>query len=330
MFELSLDLFKNVIGTQILNCLADPKINEIIINPNGDLIVEGVKPKHKIAQVNQNDILHAMNLLAQYRGVYLNANNPKMTVALPMDYPFNGARVQVVIPPVTQAPSLTIRKHLKREISLKSYLDQGILEQQAYDILNAAIQNHQNIIVSGQPNAGKTTLTLALLSQIPVVGNKDERIILIEDKPELIVPVEDIVYMQTSNNIDMTALVQCAVAMRPDRIIIGEVTDKAALGMLKAWNTGTGGGISTLHSNNTKATLQRLIDLCCENNIPAPISLITTTVQILVHIEKSDQFISGRKVTQISLLQGYDQNHKDFIVTDLYKFTNQSGDLNEK
>lgn len=320
MFELSLDLFKNVIGKQILECFADKTINEIIINPNGDLLIEGVKPKHKIGTVNQSDILHAMSLLAEYRGVYLNADSPQMTVALPMDYPFNGARVQVIIPPVTEAPSLTIRKHQKREISLSSYLDNNILEKKAFDILNDAIKTYKNIIVSGKSNAGKTTLTLALISQIPIVGNSQDRVILIEDKPELIIPISDVVYMQTSSNMDMTRLVKCAVAMRPDRIIIGETTDKAAHGMLKAWNTGTGGGISTLHSNNTKATLQRLIDLCCENNIPPPISLITTTVQILVHIEQSDEFESGRKVTEISLLKGYDYDKQEFVIEDLYRF----------
>jgi len=320
MFELSIDLFKNVIGKQILECFADKSINEIIINPNGDLLIEGVKPKHKIGTVNKSDILHAMSLLAEYRGVYLNADNPQMTVALPMDYPFNGARVQVIIPPVTEAPSLTIRKHLKREISLQSYFDNNIIEKKAFDILNNAIKTYKNIIVSGKPNAGKTTLTLALLSQIPIVGNSQDRVILIEDKPELIIPISDVVYMQTSSNMDMTRLVKCAVAMRPDRIIIGETTDKAAHGMLKAWNTGTGGGISTLHSNNTKATLQRLIDLCCENNIPPPISLITTTVQILVHIEQSDEFESGRKVTEITLLKGYDYDKQEFVIEDLYRF----------
>ena len=320
MFELSIDLFKNVIGKQILECFADKTINEIIINPNGDLLIEGVKPKHKIGTVNKSDILHAMSLLAEYRGVYLNADNPQMTVALPMDHPFDGARVQVIIPPVTEAPSLTIRKHLKREISLQSYLDNNIIEQEAFDILNNAIKTYKNIIVSGKPNAGKTTLTLALLSQIPVVGNSQDRVILIEDKPELIIPISDVVYMQTSSNMDITRLVKCAVAMRPDRIIIGETTDKAAHGMLKAWNTGVGGGISTLHSNNTKATLQRLIDLCCENNIPPPISLITTTVQILAHIEESDEFESGRKVTEISLLKGYDYDKKEFVIEDLYRF----------
>lgn len=324
MFDLSLDLFKNVVGQQILECFADKGINEIIVNPNGDLIVEGKdKPKQKIGEVNQSDILHAMGLLAEYRGVYLNADSPKMTVAFPNDYPFAGARVQVVIPPVTQGVSLTIRKHLKRKISLDSYLKDGVCDQKAFDILNEAIRTYQNIIISGKPNAGKTTLTLALLSQIPVVGNPNDRVILIEDKPELIVPVEDIVYMQTTSNIDIVDLVKCAVGMRFDRVCVGETTDRAAFGMLKAWNTGnTGigaGGISTLHANSTKAILQRLIDLCCENNIAPPISLITTVVQLLVHIENID---GQRKITEISRLKDYDYDKKEFVLEYLYKFDN--------
>lgn len=323
MFELSIELFKNVLGTQLLVYFEDPAINEIIINSNGDLLIEGKSSKHKVGTVNKSDMQHVLSLLAEYRGVYLNQDNPTMCVAFPMDKPFCGARVQALIPPVVKAPSLTIRKHLKREISLKSYVKQGIMSQAAFDYLDAAIRDYKNIIISGQPNSGKTTLTLAALSQIPKSSNPKDRVILIEDKPELIVPVEDVEPLLVTNKVDMTALVRCAVAMRPDRIIIGEVTDKAALAMLKAWNTGSGGGISTLHANNNRATLQRLMDLCAENNIAPPISLITTTVHTLVHIERSDQFKAGRKVTEISELQGYDYDKRAFILKTIYQHKNE-------
>ena len=257
---------------------------------------------------------HALSLIAEYRGVYLNAKNPDMCVAFPIEKPFGGARILAQIPPVTQAPSMTIRKHLKRDIVLQSYVDQGILSQDGYDYLINAIKDYKNIIVSGQPKSGKTTLTLALLSEIPKASNSSDRILVLEDTPELIVPMEDVEYMATSQVRNMTQLVKNAMSMRPDRIIVGEVTDKAALAMLKSWNTGCPGGVSTLHANNTLATCQRLVDLACENNIPEPISLITTTVNVLVHIERSPSHKSGRKITEISELTGYDRINGHFTL----------------
>ena len=321
MFNLDIEFFKNVAGKNLLSCFESSEINEIIVNSNGDLIIEDKASKRKIDEVNQNDMLHFLSLLAEYRGVYLNKDNPTMCVALPYEKPFSGARIQAIVPPVVNAPSLTIRKHLKREISLDSYVESGTMPQSVYDFLSDSIANYRNIIISGQPNSGKTTLTLACLSQIAKVSNAADRILLLEDKPELLIPMNDVQALVVTNTVDMTSLVRCAMSMRPDRIIVGEVTDKAALAMLKAWNTGSSGGISTLHANNNRATLQRLLDLCCENKIEPPISLITTTVDVLVHIERCsiDESITGRRITEVSELKGYDYKNKSFQLNPIYQ-----------
>ena len=321
MADLNHGLLKNLFGKTIMDAFMHPHVSEIIVNGDGQIWLEGERDKELMRQAGKchsDDLLHALSLLAQYRGVYLNQTHPDMCIALPSEFPFGGARLKALIPPIVKAPCMTIRKHLKRDdVSLTSYVDNNILSQDGYNYLTGAIQAKKNIVVSGQPKSGKTTLTLALLAEIAKYEDIGTRILVIENTPELWVAMDNVEYMMTSTTREMTHLVENAMSMRPDRIVVGEVTDKAALAMLKAWNTGCPGGVSTLHANSTKATCQRLIDLAMENNVPAPISLITEAVDVLVHIQRDDK--GGRKVTEISTLDGFDYQKKEFLFNENLK-----------
>jgi len=321
MAHLNTELLTNLFGQTIMDAFAHPTISEIIVNADGQIWLEGEKSQGTMQQAGKchsDDLLHALSLLAEYRGVYLNQNHPDMCIALPNALPFKGARLTASIPPIVKAPCMTIRKHLKREdISLTAYVENNILSEAGFNYLTGAIQAKKNIVVSGQPKSGKTTLTLALLREIAKYDDPGTRILVIENTPELWVAMDNVEYMMTSTTREMTHLVENAMRMRPDRIVVGEVTDKAALAMLKAWNTGCPGGVSTLHANSTRATCQRLTDLAMENNVPAPIGLITEAVDVLVHIVRGDQ--GGRKVTEISELHGFDYAQKSFCLTEILK-----------
>lgn len=313
--EIDIDLLQNIFGAQVMDAFADNDITEIIINPDESLILEGkVFGKRKVGKVIASEMLHASRLLAKHRDLYLNIDNPDLTVRMPESAPFNGARFHVIIPPVTSGVSITIRKPNQHIVELLSYVDHDIMSSKQHDLLAQAITDYSNIIVSGQPKSGKTTLTSSLLGAIPTYSNPNDRIIVIEDAPELVVPVEDVVYQQTTHTRTMTDLVKNCTRIRPDRIIVGEVIDYGAHALLKSWNLGTPGGVTTLHANSTSATPQRLVDLACEAGIAAPISLILETVDILVHIERNRKYKAGRKVTEISKLKDYDRVNHKFIV----------------
>lgn len=308
-----LELLENVLGQAIMAAFHDEAISEIIVNSDGKLIVEHrTSGKACIGKYTPADCHHAMSLLAQQRGFYLNNDQPDVVLNFPETAPFCGARLQGLIPPSVVAPAMVIRKHNRKITQLETFVAQGIVSKAQARYLRLAIQQYKNIVVSGQPKSGKTTLTNALLNEIPCVANPKDRVLILEDVPELRLAMEDVEYLKTSTVRTMTDLLRASMRMRPDRIMVGEVTDGAALTLLKAWNTGCPGGISTLHANHCQAALQRLCDLACENGIPAPISLIETSVHVLVHIARGTQYPAGRAVTEIAELVKFDRAQQRF------------------
>lgn len=306
--RIDIALLSNVFGSDIIRAFSESHVSEIIVNSDGTLLTESAKfGKQVVGRSDVEDIRHAMELLADYRGLYLNCDNPELTLSLPPDEPFRGARLQGLIPPAVVAPCMTIRKHTHRCVRLDDYVNQGVMQAATADFLKKSVHNYRNILVSGQPKSGKTTLTAALLAELPHSSCVSNRVIFIEDVPELRIDgLEDAEYLLSSHIIDTTRLLRCAMRMRPDRIIVGEVTDGAALALLKAWNTGCPGGIGTLHANNCLAALQRLSDLACETGVPAPTQLIATTMDVIVQIQRASDFTAGRKVTEVAVMQGYD------------------------
>ena len=319
MFELKAELIENVLGEQIMGYLGEPSISEIIVNSNGDLLIEDERSKRVVGKTNPMDIAHAAGLFAEHRGVLLNEKTPTLCMALPDRAPFCGARMQALMPPVVKAPSLTIRKHTIDAITLESFVEDGVMNETVFDLLSQALKDRQNIVISGQPKAGKTTLTRALLNHMPSVIDPRERILVLEHTPELRVHMEDVEYLMTSNTVSMRNLVRCATTMRPDRIIVGEVSDGSALDLLKSWNIGCPGGITTLHANSSQDALQRLIDLACENDIPPPINLINTTINLIVQIKKCARSKAGRVVNEVSELTGFNHKYQQFTFNQLYK-----------
>ena len=317
--EIDLDLLANILGKTVISAFEDDDITEIIINPDNSLILEGKEfGKKKVGSVIPTEIIHASRLLAKHRDLYLNYENPDLTIRMPEEAPFRGARYHVVIPPVTTGVAVTVRKPNSNIIPLESFLKSGILDNKQFDILVNALISYKNIIVSGQPKSGKTTLTSSLINAIPKYSNPTDRIIVIEDAPELVVPVEDKVYMQTTLTRSMSDLVKNCTRMRPDRIIVGEVIDHGAHALLKSWNLGTPGGITTLHANSTSATPLRLVDLSCELGIAEPINLILETVDVLVHIERGRQYKAGRKVTEIATLKDFNRTTNQFVIEKIH------------
>ncbi|MDA7742533.1 ATPase, T2SS/T4P/T4SS family, partial [Francisellaceae bacterium] len=153
----------------------------------------------------------------------------------------------------------------------------------------------------GGTGSGKTTFSNALLD---ILTGTDDRILVIEDLPELQVRVDDLVTMTTTSHVSMRDLVKGSLRMRPDRIIIGEVRDGAALDLLKAWNTGHPGGVCTIHANSVESVPYRLEDLIQEAVITVPRSLILQSVDLIVFISRDKA--GKRKITDISELKGYE------------------------
>lgn len=197
-----------------------------------------------------------------------------------------GQRFIAQVPPIVSAPSFTIRKQSEVIFTLNDYLHSGRLTQQQDFVLRDLVQKRKNILICGGPGSGKTTLINALILEALRQDDK-QRLLILEDLPELQCPSSNKVAMLTSSSVTMTALVRMAMRMRPDRILLGEVRSFEALDMLKAWNTGCPGGMCTVHANSAQEAIQRILDLAMENRLTAPpLQLVSQTINTIVSINR--------------------------------------------
>jgi type IV secretion system protein TrbB len=167
-------------------------------------------------------------------------------------------------------------------------------------VIEEAVAKRQNILVVGSTGSGKTTFCNAILDRIAKVDPLT-RIAIIEDTRELQCPAVNKFPLRTSENVGMTQLLRACMRMRPDRIVVGEVRDSAALALLKAWNTGHAGGVATVHANNAEAGLTRLEQLIQEANVPPSRAVIAEAVNVIVSIQRTK---NGRLVEQIISIKG--------------------------
>ncbi len=276
-----LDMLATACGAEIMRYLNDPDVIEILLNPNGELFIErlgeGKQATGHYIPADQSE--NIVKLVASYKNQVIHAKQPFIAT----DIPFLGARFQGWIPPVVTQPTFAIRKRATQIFTLDDYLMQGSLTREQADFLREAVLNRKNILIAGGTGTGKTTFANALLD---LLTTTTERILILEDLPELQIHSEDVVIMNTTDTVTMRDLVKGSLRMRPDRIIVGEVRDGAALELLKAWNTGHPGGICTLHANSIESTPYRLEDLIREVSTSIPHYLISEAIDVVVFIER--------------------------------------------
>jgi len=167
-------------------------------------------------------------------------------------------------------------------------------ERQA-GVIRSAISSRLNIVISGGTGSGKTTLANAVIAEI-VENAPDDRLVILEDTAEIQCAASNAVSLHTSDTIDMARLLKSTMRLRPDRIIVGEVRDGAALTLLKAWNTGHPGGVSTIHSNSAMSALRRLEQLTAEVSQQPMREVIGEAVDLVVSIERTPK---GRRVRDV-------------------------------
>ncbi|MDA0911579.1 MAG: ATPase, T2SS/T4P/T4SS family [Proteobacteria bacterium] len=251
-----------------------------------------------------------INLIATNKGLIINQDYPKLETTI------GTLRITAMIPPLTNAPEMAIRRLNANVISLDQYVNNGQMTLEQKGVIDNAIVNRANILVAGSTGSGKTTLTNAILGRVAELDDAGERLVIMEDTRELITTLKNVTSMMTTKYLNMTDLLATAMRLNPDRIIVGEVRDKSALDLLKAWNTGSPGGVATIHANGCQEALQRLVDLSMEAGVPAPNSLIAHTVDLIIFIgtEKSS---SGyvRKIRDISMVGDYDRVNSKFLLT---------------
>ena len=252
-----------------------------------------------VVELYVNDDKH----LSSFAKTVANREHPLISAELP----FYGYRFEGSLPPVSVMPGFNIRKPAIKVIPLEQYVTDGIMSAHQRDIIVEAVRNKQNILLVGGTGSGKTTAANAILNEISKTG---DRILILEDTRELQCSAQDYESFRTQDNVSMTDLVKTAMRRRPDRIVVGEVRDKSALDLLKAWNTGHPGGVCTVHANSAADGLLRLEQLIQEAIPNSQQALIGEAVDLIIYISRTTEVIdgkttSGRKVKEVCRCYGY-------------------------
>lgn len=250
-------------------------VTDLHINRPNEVWIErlgGITERFDVDDLSEAVLLRLARQIAAVTSQGINRKNPLLAARLP-----SGERVQVALPPATRVHvAISIRKHVVSTPTLESYevarstCDDGPGTQSVTagpaSLLREAVHSRRNILVAGGTSTGKTTFLNALLQEVP----PSERLILIEDTPELQVPHKNVVGLVavrgSLGEADVTAedLLIASLRMRPDRIILGEVRGKEAMTFLRAINTGHPGSLTTIHADSPDGAIDQLVMLALQ------------------------------------------------------------------
>lgn len=285
------------------------EVYEILLNPDGLLWVDGFRGKRPYGRMAAAAAKNLINTVASIADSAVTEKEPSFAGELwvELNGEFKLFRFQGFIPPVVAYPAFAIRKHAGRLISLEEYVEQEVITPQQLALVSQFVAKRMSIMVVGGTQSGKTTLCNAILDCVARTHPQD-RVIILEDVGELSCPVHDCLTMRSSAVKTLNSLIFDALRMRPDRIIIGEVRGPEAHSMIKAFNTGHPGGLTTIHSNSAESGLLRLEQLILEAGVPPMPEAIVEAINVVVFIQKSNKCKKGRQVTSILRLTGHDKD----------------------
>jgi len=302
-------------------------VTDIYVNQPGEVWIEsigGELEKRHDPRLDQFTLERLARQLAALTHQGISREHPLLSATLP-----DGSRVQIVAPPATRGPlALAIRKHVAPAITLSDYKAGGLFSNTAgrtmrsacandqrirklvgnnkfAEALAAAVRARKNILVSGGTSTGKTTFLNALLREVP----SDERLILIEDTPELTIGQSNhvglIAVRGGLGEAQVTAndLVAASLRMRPDRIILGELRGIEAFAFLRAINSGHPGSMTTIHADSPETAIEQLVLLVLQAGTklnPADVRhYVTQTVDVFVQLSRT----SGRRSVESIVLR---------------------------
>ncbi|MES5047138.1 P-type conjugative transfer ATPase TrbB [Rhizobium nepotum] len=283
---------QEALGDRLCSALDDSAVAEIMLNPDGRLFIEKVgqgiaaagEMSSAAAEMVIGTVAHALRS-------EVDADQPIISGELPI----GGHRFEGLLPPVVSRPAFSIRRRASRLIPLQDYVRGGIMTEVQVGKIRSAISSRLNIVISGGTGSGKTTLANAVIAEI-INNAPDDRLVILEDTAEIQCAGENVVLLHTSDTVDMARLLKSTLRLRPDRIVVGEVRDGAALTLLKAWNTGHPGGVATIHANTATSALRRFEQLTAEVSQQPMQEVIGDAVDLIVSIERTAR---GRRVRDV-------------------------------
>jgi type IV secretion system protein VirB11 len=309
--------------------LARPDVTDILVNKAGEVWVESVTggiERYLAPDVTSQNLTRLAAQIARISRQGVSREHPLLTASLP-----TGERIQMVLPPATRGQvALAIRKHVLTDLTLEDYVKTGAMDHtfgagankapidrdtalkralakgDVAAFLKLAVAQRRNIVVSGGTGTGKTTFLNALLKEVPL----KERLVLIEDAAEIRLVHENAIGLVAVKGetgearVDVESLLQAALRMRPDRIIVGELRGVEAFTFLRAVNTGHPGSVTTLHADTPNGALEQLALMALQTGTAMThadiMAYVRSVVDVIVQLERNEGI---RQVREISLLR---------------------------
>jgi pilus assembly protein CpaF len=306
--------------------LRDPDITEVMVNGSADIWIERAGRLYKTEGefTDENHLRRTIDKIVARVGRRVDESSPMVDARLP-----DGSRVNAVVPPLALDGSLlTVRKFATDPYRIEDLIGFGTMTRTVADFLDACVRGKLNILVSGGTGAGKTTTLNVLSSFIP----EDERIVTIEDAAELQLHQDHVLRLEARppniegrGEVKVRDLVRNSLRMRPDRIVVGEVRDAAALDMLQAMNTGHDGSICTVHANTPRDVLARVETMVLMAGVDLPVRAIREQVSSAIDlVVQQTRFKDGtRHITHVTEVVGMEGD----VITlqDLFMFDHGAG-----
>jgi type IV secretion system protein VirB11 len=294
--------------------LTRPDVTDVYINRPGEIWLEttsGVE-RREVEALDDAALWRLARQIAASSDQGINREHPLLAATLP-----DGARIQICAPPATRGHVfVAIRKHSMPDLRLSDYLEAGAFSQvgeaarrrrevdQALDallrsgktleFLAAAVRARKTMIIAGATGTGKTTFLNALLKEAP----QSERFVLIEDTPEIQLQHQNAVGLIAVRgrlgeaSVSPADLVEAALRLRPDRIIMGEIRGAEAISWLRAVGTGHPGSITTVHASSPEGAIEQMamMSLAAGTELERAevVDYVKATVDVFVQLEQSE------------------------------------------
>lgn len=312
--------------------LADPAVTEIMVNGCDMIYVEknGKLTLSTVTFTSNQQLRNVIERIVSPLGRRIDERTPYVDARLP-----DGSRVNAIIEPLSiDGPAVTIRKFPTERITDRDYVERfGSMTRPMMDFLKICVEQGLNIVISGGTGSGKTTLLNVMSSFIPA----NERIVTVEDAAELQLKQEHVVRLETrpanlegTGEVSIRDLIKNSLRMRPDRIVVGECRDGAALDMLAAMNTGHDGSMTTIHANTPREAVARLETLCLMAGMDLPAKAIREQVAGAVNliIQISRMSDGSRKLLYITEVVG--MQGETVTLQDIFRYKEEGFDKNRK
>jgi pilus assembly protein CpaF len=287
------------------NLLRDDSVTEIMVTRFDQIYLEraGVLSLSDQRFRSELQVRKTIERMVGRVGRRVDESNPLVDARLE-----DGSRINAVLPPVAlDGATLTIRKFGRQRLDLRAMVAAQTLSQKQAEFLVGCIADRKNIVISGGTGSGKSTTLNALCSFI----DAGERVVTIEDSAELQIEHAHLVRLETRprnsegvGEITVRDLVRNSLRMRPDRIIVGEVRDAAALDMLQAMNTGHDGSLTTVHANSPADALRRIETMCLMSELQLPLAAIRAQIASAIDLVVQQVRLpdGSRRITKIVAL----------------------------